>query len=74
LTLFRGPKCWRKPKAEGLEVRALAEGLPEINSRFVVVAGGRGLAERMCVVYMSEEEVDEFFRYLNEHLSRASSA
>ena len=43
-----------------MEVRALAEGLPEINSRFVVVAGSRGLAERMCVVYMSEEEVEEF--------------
>jgi hypothetical protein len=44
-----------------LEVRSLAEGLPEINSRFVVVAGGGRLAERVRVVYMSKEEVEEFF-------------
>ena len=55
-------RCWRELKAEGLEVRSLAEGLPEIDSRFVVVVGDRGLAERVRVVY------------LNEDLSRASSA
>jgi hypothetical protein len=59
LTLFRG-RCWREIKAEGLEVRSLAEGLPEIDSRFVVVVGGRGLVERVRVVYMSEEEVEKF--------------
>jgi hypothetical protein len=31
LTLFRG-RCWRELKAEGVEVRPLAEGLPEIDS------------------------------------------
>jgi hypothetical protein len=28
-------------KAEGLEVRSLAEGLPEIEGKFVVVVGDR---------------------------------
>jgi hypothetical protein len=76
LMLFRGevPRRWQELKAEGLEVRSLAEGLPEINSRFVVVVGDRELAERLCVAYMSEEEVEEFFRYLKEALSRVSSA
>ncbi|MFZ8838855.1 MAG: hypothetical protein ACO2PM_07970 [Pyrobaculum sp.] len=35
-------------KAEGLEVRSLAEGLPEINSRFVVVVGGRGTCREVA--------------------------
>jgi hypothetical protein len=47
-------------KAEGLEVRSLAEGLPEIGGKFVVVVGDRELAERLRVGYMSEEEVEEF--------------
>jgi hypothetical protein len=76
LMLFRGevPRGWQELKAEGLEVRSLAEGLPEIDSRFVVVVGDRELAERLRVAYMSEEEVEEFFRYLKEALSRVSSA
>ncbi|MFZ8807449.1 MAG: hypothetical protein ACO2PN_05010 [Pyrobaculum sp.] len=76
LMLFRGevPRHWRELEAEGLEVRSLAEGLPEIDSRFVVVVGDRELAERLRVAYMSEEEAEEFFRYLKEALSRASSA
>jgi hypothetical protein len=76
LMLFRGevPRRWRELKAEGLEVRSLAEGLPKIESKFVVVVGDRKLAERLRVGYMSEEEVEEFFRYLKEALSRASSA
>jgi hypothetical protein len=61
-------------KAEGLKVGSLAEGLPEIGGKFVVAVGGRELAERARVVYMSEEEVEEFFRCLKEALSRASSA
>jgi predicted transcriptional regulator len=73
LTLFRG-RCRREVKAEGLEVRSLAEDLPEIDSRFVVVVGDRELTERLHVVYMSEEEAEEFFRYLKEALSRVSSA
>jgi len=74
--LIRGevPRHWRKLEAEGLEVRSLAEGLPEIDSRFVLVVGDRELAERLRVAYVSEEEVEEFFRYLKEALSRASSA
>jgi hypothetical protein len=68
------PRHWRELEAESLEVRSLAEGLPEIDGKFVVVVGDRWLAERLCVVYMSEEEVEEFFRYLKEALSRASSA
>jgi hypothetical protein len=39
-----------------------------------VVVGDRKLAERLRVGYMSEEEVEEFFRYLEEALSRVSSA
>jgi hypothetical protein len=76
LMLFRGgvPRRWRELKAEGLEVRSLAEGLPEIEGKFVVVVGDRELAERLRVGYMSEEEVEEFFRYLKEALSRVSSA
>jgi hypothetical protein len=76
LMLFRGeaPRRWRELKAEDLEVKSLAEGLPEIEGKFVVVVGDRELAERLRVVYMSEEEVEEFFRYLKEALSRASSA
>ena len=76
LMLFRGevPRHWRELKAEGLEVRSLAEGLPEIEGKFVVVVGDRELAERLRVGYMSEEETEEFFRYLKEALSRASSA
>ena len=68
LMLFRGevPRRWRKLKAEGLEVRSLAEGLPEIEGKFVVVIGDKVLAERLRVGYMSEEEVEEFFRYLKE--------
>jgi predicted transcriptional regulator len=68
------PRRWQELKAEGLEVRSLAEDLPEIDSRFVVVVGDRELAERLRVAYMSEEEVEEFFRYLKEALSRVSSA
>jgi hypothetical protein len=76
LMLFRGevPRRWRELKAEGLEVRSLAEGLPEIGGKFVVVVGDRELAERLRVAYMSEEEAEEFFRYLKEALSRVSSA
>ncbi len=73
--LFRGevPGRWQELKAEGLEVRSLAGGLPEIEDKFVVVVGDRELAERLRVAYMSEE-AEEFFRYLKEALSRASSA
>jgi hypothetical protein len=39
-----------------------------------VVVGDRELAERLRVAYMSEEEAEEFFRYLKEALSRVSSA
>ncbi len=43
LMLFRGevPRRWRELEAEGLEVRSLAEGLPEIEGKFVVVVGDR---------------------------------
>jgi hypothetical protein len=68
------PRHWRELEAEGLEVMSLAEGLPEIEGKFVVVVGDRELAERLRVAYMSEEEAEEFFRYLKEALSRASSA
>ncbi len=76
LMLFRGevPRHWRELEAEGLEVRSLAGGLPEIEGKFVVVVGDRKLAERLRVAYMSEEEAEEFFRHLKEALSRASSA
>jgi hypothetical protein len=76
LMLFRRevPRHWRELKAEDMEVKSLAEGLPEIDGRFVVVVGDRELAERLRVAYMSEEEVEEFFRYLKEALSRVSSA
>ncbi len=54
------PRRWQELKAEGLEVRSLAEGLPEIENKFVVVVGDRELAERLSVAYMSEEEAEEF--------------
>jgi hypothetical protein len=43
LMLFRGevPRRWRKLEAEGLEVRSLAEGLPEIEGKFVAVVSDR---------------------------------
>jgi hypothetical protein len=43
LMLFRGvvPRRWRELEAEGLEVGSLAEGLPEIEGKFVVVVGDR---------------------------------
>jgi len=76
LMLFKGevPRHWRELKAEGLEVRSLAKGLPEIEGKFVVVVSDMKLAERLRVAYMSEEEGEEFFRYLKEALSHASSA
>ena len=51
LMLFKGevPTRWRELKAEGLEVRSLAEGLPEIEGRFVVVVGDKDLAGRLRV-------------------------
>ena len=76
LILFKGevPRRWRELKAEGLKVRSLAEGLPEIEGRFVVVVGDKDLADRLRVGYMAEEEAEEFFHQLKEALSRVSSS
>ncbi len=55
LMLFGGevPRRWRELKAEGLEVRSLAEGLPEIgaNSSLSQAAGNwlRGCALPTCL-------------------------
>ncbi len=61
LMLFEGevPRRWRELKAEGLEVRSLAEGLPEIEGKFVVVVGDRELAERLHVAEVGHGVCEE---------------
>ncbi|ABL87207.1 conserved hypothetical protein [Pyrobaculum islandicum DSM 4184] len=71
LILFKGdvPPHWKSLKAEGLEVKSLKEGLPPLEGKFVVVVGDRELAERLKVGYMTEEEAEDFYKFLIQRLS-----
>jgi hypothetical protein len=65
--VFRG-----KPPAEWAEVLGVkavsADSLVSIEGKFVLVVGGRELAERLKVGYLTEEEARELVDYIKKRL------